>query len=161
MLDVQALSLVENIFSLCQKKNLKIRTIESCTGGALAHHFTYFPGSSKFFDHSIVSYSNDSKIELVSVDPRVIKDYGPASFETLLQMVRGGKPRTISIATTGVLGPDTDDHQVPIGLVYIAVALEGICYSKRFHFTGERHEIQMQAVKEAMNMIVFSDYFMI
>ena len=61
----------------------------------------------------------------------------------------------MAAAVTGLAGPQGDGSQVPVGTVWVAIACRevrqsarqkgGIVVAKKFHFTGLRNEIRLQA----------------
>ena len=58
---------LSKIKKLCDEHNLKISLAESCTGGLLSSLITELPGCSSFFETSLVTYSNKSKIDFLGV----------------------------------------------------------------------------------------------
>jgi len=111
----------------------KIATVESCTGGLIADKITNIPGCSKYFLGGVVSYDNEIKINVVRVPKKIIIDYGAVSKETAYHMAIGTKnlfKADITVATTGIAGPDGGTEEKPVGLVYIAVASENITTEK-------------------------------
>lgn len=71
-----------------RKKNLTLSTAESCTGGFISHKITTVPGSSQYFEGSIISYDSLIKEELLDVDRDLIETYGVVSGEVVEQMAR-------------------------------------------------------------------------
>lgn len=133
-------------------KNLKITTAESCTGGLLSALFTEIPGSSKVFERGFVTYSNQSKIDLLGVKQSTLQKYGAVSFETAEEMAAGALKNSqadIAISITGVAGPEEKS-----GLVYIAVATHDKWIVKRkFQFSGDRSEIRKSSVIAALQLL--------
>ena len=107
------------------KKNLTVATAESCTGGSIAARFTAIPGASAYFLCGVVAYSNESKSNLLGVDPETIACRGAVSEEVARQMAEGAR-RTAgadyAVATTGIAGPAGGTEQKPVGTVWMAVA---------------------------------------
>ena len=56
------------------KKKLTISTAESCTGGLLSSVITSINGSSKVFDLGLITYSNQSKINILKIPKKIIKN---------------------------------------------------------------------------------------
>lgn len=154
--DKEILQLVTDIFAKCREHKFKIRTAESCTGGMLAAYFTYLPGSSKFFERGVVVYSNEAKEDLLDVPAEVLKEYGPVSRETAAHMVEHiGGSNIIAVATTGILGPDSDDTNKPVGLVYVAVKVgNSPANIHKFNFSATRDQIRIQVVNAAFHHIL-------
>ena len=106
-------------------KNKKtISTAESCTGGAIASLITSVPGSSAYFEGSVVSYSNKIKKSLLGVKESTLDQFGAVSEETVKEMLTGllQKMNTdYGIAVSGIMGPDGGTPDKPVGTVWIAV----------------------------------------
>jgi len=106
-------------------KNKKtISTAESCTGGAIASLITSVPGSSSYFEGSIVSYSYGIKESLLNVKKETLEKYGAVSEETVKEMLSGllDKMKTdYGIAVSGIMGPTGGTDEKPVGTVFIAV----------------------------------------
>ena len=75
------------ILKLLKKKRLKISVAESCTGGMLSSLLTSLSGSSKIFILGLVTYSNQSKNNILKVPNKIIKKYGAVSYQCCLSMV--------------------------------------------------------------------------
>ena len=106
------------------KKKLKISFAESCTGGMLSSVITSVSKSSKVFNMSLVTYSNNAKIKILKVPKKVINKYGAVSKECCLSMVKNLSKiskANISVSITGIAGPDGGTKLKPVGLVYIGI----------------------------------------
>ncbi|MFD2569317.1 competence/damage-inducible protein A [Spirosoma soli] len=113
--------------NLLKEKNLTLATAESCTGGYVASRITSVPGSSAYFQGSIVSYSNDIKIKQLGVRPETLEQFGAVSEETIRQMAEGVRKvlnTDVGIATSGIAGPDGGTPDKPVGTVWIACATD-------------------------------------
>ena len=115
----------EVVHKILTERSLTLATAESCTGGSIATRFTAMPGASAYFLCGVVSYSNESKAELLGVDPADIARYGAVSEQVARQMAEGVR-RTAGadygVATTGIAGPSGGSAEKPVGTVWIAVA---------------------------------------
>ena len=101
-------------------------TAESCTGGMIASALTAAAGSSDVFDRGFVTYSNQSKHELLGVDLALIAAYGAVSEETAIAMAEGALARSaaqVAMAVTGIAGPGGASPAKPVGRVHIACAI--------------------------------------
>ena len=78
----------KKLIKLLTKKKLKISFAESCTGGLLSSSITSINGSSKIFTLGLITYSNQSKINILKVPKKIIMKYGAVSYETCLSMVK-------------------------------------------------------------------------
>ena len=136
----------------------KCVTAESCTGGGLAYWITAVPGSSDWFDRGFITYSNLSKQELVGVSADTLDRYGAVSAETAREMAEGALQRSqaqVSVAITGIAGPDGGSKDKPVGTVWIAVA--GIdSETKAIHsvFSGDRQQIRLQSMAVALQALM-------
>jgi nicotinamide-nucleotide amidase len=113
------------IGAILVKNSATIGTAESCTGGFLAHRLTNIPGSSAYFEGSVVSYSNSVKVNVLGVSQDTIMKHGAVSEETAREMAEGARKllnTTYALSTTGIAGPDGGTAEKPVGTVWIACA---------------------------------------
>lgn len=139
-----------------KNKGLKLTTAESCTGGMIAALLTEIAGASDVFECGFVTYSNQSKINLLGVDAALIEEYGAVSEEVAKAMAQGAIKKTgadIAVAVTGIAGPGGGTVQKPVGLVYIAVATKSKTTCEENIFTGDRHNIRLSSVTYALKML--------
>ena len=109
---------------------LTIAAAESCTGGMFGAALTDIPGISAVFDRSLVTYSNQAKIDELGVKPETLEKYGAVSEQTALEMAEGVRKKAgtdIGISVTGIAGPDGDTEDKHVGLVYIGLSLGEKC----------------------------------
>ncbi len=147
---------MQQLLALAEAKNIKISCAESCTGGVLSALFTEISGSSKVFDRGFITYSNQSKQEMLGVKPETLQQFGAVSAETAQEMAQGAIKKStaqISIAITGIAGPEGGSEQKPVGLVYICCSGRSL-FCRKFNFFGNRTEVRMSAVREALKMLV-------
>ena len=151
-------ALLKTIFQRCLQKNLVITTIESCTGGLISSEITNIPGSSKVFEKGLITYSNESKVRLLGISKKIIKEYGAVSREVISQMainpVKNNKQKNqITIATSGVAGPDQSE-QKPVGLVWLASYRDDNLMIKKINLGNlDRITIRQRTVFEALNLL--------
>ncbi len=108
---------------LLQKK-LTISVAESCTGGELSRLLTSVSGSSNYFLGGITAYDYQKKIEILGVKRETIKTKTVVCEEVAQEMSAGGQRlfRTdICLSTTGIAGPNSDEFNNEIGLVYYSI----------------------------------------
>jgi PncC family amidohydrolase len=149
-------ALEEQIGSLLRKHEKTISMAESCTGGFTSHRITNVPGSSNYYNCSIIAYSNQSKITILHVSPETLKKFGAASRQTAIEMARGIKQVSgsdLGLAVTGIAGPGGGTPEKPVGLVYICLASDEDIVCEEFRFKGKREEIKFQASEAALEMI--------
>lgn len=134
-------SLEALIGRLLEGKRMKLSTAESCTGGYIAHKITSIPGSSAYFEGSILSYSNDIKTSQLGVKKETLLKFGAVSGETAREMVEGVKKvlnTDFAIATTGIAGPGGGTPEKPVGTVWIAVSGPHETVAKKYLFGDDR-----------------------
>ena len=108
-------------------RDWQMASAESCTGGLVGHVITQVPRSSDHFLGGIVSYANAAKEELLDVPSDLLERVGAVSAEVAEAMTTGALTRfpaaNMSIAVTGVAGPDGGSAEKPVGLTYVAAAV--------------------------------------
>ena len=148
----------EKLLESYRKKELRLATAESCTGGLIAALLTGIAGSSDVFDRGFVTYSNESKTELLGVDKNLIARFGAVSKEVAEDMARGAlhySAAHIAVAVTGIAGPSGGTKAKPVGLVYIAVAsrhYEDVIVRENL-FKGDRAKVRKKSVDTALSML--------
>jgi len=124
-------------------------TAESCTGGLMAARCTDLAGSSRWFERGFVTYSNAAKTELLGVNPDLIAAEGAVSEAVARAMALGAVYRTpakVSIAVTGIAGPDGGSADKPVGTVWFAWCIDGQVSAQIQHLDGDRSSIRATAV---------------
>lgn len=136
------------------KKGKMVAVAESCTGGWIAKVLTDVAGSSRWFDRGFVTYSNDSKRELLDVDGEILNLHGAVSEPVVRAMVRGvltHSPADLSVAVSGIAGPDGGTDEKPVGTVWLAWAeRHGDVVVQCSRFEGDREQVRMQSVIAAL-----------
>jgi len=150
----------KKIVNLLKRKKLKISFAESCTGGLLSSAITSVSGSSKVFNLGLVTYSNQSKINLLKVPKNIIKKYGTVSEQVCLAMVKNISKidkTSISVSITGIAGPSGSTKKKPVGLVYIGVMKSKKIKINKYLFKNRgRTFIQRSAVNKCIGLILGS-----
>lgn len=129
---------------------------ESFTGGLLSNLLTDIPGSSAYFMKGLITYSNQSKIDLLSVSPKTLEEKGAVSADTALEMVRGAQTHShcdCAIATTGIAGPGGGSEEKPVGLCYVAARFKEKEMVKEFHFGNDRLVNKKRGAVAGMEML--------
>ena len=146
------------VVKILRKKKLKISFAESCTGGLLSSAITSISGSSKVFTIGLVTYSNQSKINLLKVPKNIIRKHGAVSYEACLTMVKNLSKITktnISVSITGIAGPKGGTKKKPVGLVFIGIKKDNKTLVKKHLFKNKkRTSFQRAAVIKALNLIL-------
>jgi nicotinamide-nucleotide amidase len=149
-------NLEQVVGELLAARALQIGIAESCTGGLITSRLTDVPGSSRYVERSIVSYSNAAKIELLGVPEELIRDHGAVSEAVAVAMAKGIWLRAgvdIGVGVTGIAGPDGGTLEKPVGTVAIAAITAAGMRSRVFRFTGEREQVKFQASQSAIDMV--------
>ena len=148
--------IVEQVKAIAISKNITISTAESCTGGKLAESLTSIPGSSNFFDSSIIVYSNSSKVKLLGISQEIINNYGAVSENVVQEMTIGLLEKTgsdIGIAISGIMGPDADDTEKDIGTVWLSIRSKRKHLTKMLKLEGDRDSNRQLSVLNALNYL--------
>ncbi len=122
------LALPEVLAAELRAAGLKVATAESCTGGMIAAALTGVPGSSAYFTGGAIVYSNEEKVRQLGVDPATIAEHGAVSEAAVAEMATCARARfgvDLTVAVSGIAGPDGGSPDKPVGTVWIAVARAG------------------------------------
>lgn len=137
---------------LLRRYGLTLATMESCTGGLLAHTITNVPGSSDYFRGGLVAYATETKVSW-GVDPEVIDEHGAVSVECAQAMARAareGLSASIGIGITGVAGPGPQEEKPP-GTVHVGLDAEfGVPQTVSYQFAQGREAVKRRAVTTAL-----------
>ncbi len=143
-------SLESIIGKLLHDAHKTISTAESCSGGYLAHLITTVPGSSEYYMGSTITYSYQSKTDLLNVPMEILTQFGAVSEKVVIMMAKGALScfkTDYSIATTGIAGPSGGTSDKPVGTVWVGVGTPSGVVTKKFQFGGDRERnIQMTAM---------------
>jgi nicotinamide-nucleotide amidase len=137
-----------------------VAVAESCTGGLIGSLLTDVPGSSDYFDRSLVTYSYDAKLTALAVPREELDEHGAVSEPVARSMARGVRDvsdATWGVATTGIAGPSGGTAEKPVGTVFIGLAYSGEWGSgeswatvERYEFDGDRREVKEQIARQAL-----------
>lgn len=144
------------VASLLIEQNLSISVAESCSGGLLAGRLINYPGISKVFKEGFITYSNESKINTLGVDSKILSKYGAVSEEVAKQMAKGAADRAksdVALSITGIAGPDGGTDEKPVGLVYIGLYLLGEVKVMKMDSWGSRDNVRRRSVSQALDML--------
>ncbi len=135
----------------------RIATAESCTAGLVAARLTDLPGSSDYVAGGVVAYSNEAKIQLLSVDPALIEAHGAVSEPVAEAMAAGALQRfgaDTAVAITGIAGPGGGTPEKPVGTVCFTVALaDGRKDTRTLRLPGNRSDIRERSTTVAMHLL--------
>lgn len=128
--------------------------VESCTGGMLSEVCTSVAGSSDWFECGYVTYSNESKQNMLDIPAFVIDGAGAVSEAVAVAMAEGAMKKTavhVTVSITGVAGPGGGTLEKPVGTVWFGWAVDGrSTRTRRYRFRGDRNQIRAQAVEQAL-----------
>ena len=145
------------IIDTMREKKLTLGTVESATGGLIAHLITNVPGSSDVFQGSIVSYSNEIKMKLAGVKKETLAQYGAVSAQVAAEMAAGGRKALgvdICAADTGIAGPGGATPGKPVGLFYLGLSTKDGTDTQKQLFSGTRAENKQQAAQTALMWVL-------
>jgi nicotinamide-nucleotide amidase len=141
-----------------RRRELRLVTAESCTGGLIAAVITETPGSSHVLERGYVTYSNEAKESMLGVRHEIIDRHGAVSEQTARAMAEGalaGSPADVAVSVTGIAGPDGGTSEKPVGLVHFAAARRGgrtLHKEMRFGDLG-RTEVRRRSVITALALV--------
>ena len=158
MFSLEIDTLARLVIDDAREKNLRLVTAESCTGGLVAAAICSIPGASDVFERGFVCYTNRAKSEMLGVSGDLIADLGAVSEPISRMMAEGALENShahLSVAITGIAGPDGGTPLKPVGTVHLATARANQSVQHRmeiFEFET-RWEVQMAAVQMALEMM--------
>ncbi|MDP3654407.1 MAG: CinA family protein [Rhodoferax sp.] len=141
---------------LLLKKQWKLATAESCTGGLISAACTDLAGSSAWFERGFVTYSNDAKVELLGVEERLLRRAGAVCEGVARAMAVGALAHSraqVAVAVTGVAGPTGGSPAKPVGTVWFGFALPGQVLTEKCHFAGDRAAVRAATVRHAVRKL--------
>ena len=159
-MESEILHLSRRLGELLAAAGARVTTVESCTGGGVAHAITAVAGSSAWFEYGFVTYANGAKSKLVGVDPEVIRRYGAVSEPVVQQMASGALGAAgadLAVAVSGIAGPGGGTADKPVGTVWFAWArADGGVTTARRVFGGDRAAVRQQSVRLALEGLIDS-----
>jgi len=142
-----------------QQRQLKLVTVESCTGGMVAEAMTSVAGSSEWFEQGFIPYSNAAKQSMLGVKADSLENFGAVSEEVVKEMAAGAlwsSQADCSVAITGIAGPGGGSVEKPVGMVWFAFARgEGRAVETHCErFSGDRQAVRLQATQFALKQML-------
>jgi nicotinamide-nucleotide amidase len=137
-------------------KGMRIAAAESCTGGLITSRLTDVPGSSRYVDQSVITYSNEAKTDLLGVPAELLKAHGAVSEPVGLAMAEGMRTRAgvdVAVGVTGIAGPTGGTPEKPVGTVVVAAVTATDRRYRTFRFFGDRELVKFQASQAALDMV--------
>ncbi|RSK45003.1 competence/damage-inducible protein A [Hymenobacter rigui] len=142
--------------NLLAERGLTVGTAESCTGGLLAHRLTSVPGSSRYYQGSIIAYSNDIKMQELGVKAETLAAHGAVSEPAVAEMAEGLRRRLgvdVALATSGIAGPDGGTDAKPVGTICIAYADARHTVTRQISFNRGRQLNLEYTTTAALNLL--------
>ncbi|HET9680015.1 MAG TPA: CinA family protein [Gammaproteobacteria bacterium] len=149
--------LAQQVVNALTKQGLQLITAESCTAGWVAKAITDVAGASRCFERGFITYSNAAKEEMLAVRPATLSRHGAVSEAVVREMAAGALAAShadISVAVSGVAGPDGGTADKPVGLVWLAWQLNTDCRVLQANFSGGRDAIRRAAVTAALQGVL-------
>jgi nicotinamide-nucleotide amidase len=141
---------------LLKEKGNKLSTAESCTGGYIAHRITSVPGSSAYFEGSLITYSYEIKENILGVKKETLEKYGAVSEQVVLAMAEAARKQfktDYSIAASGIAGPSGGTNEKPVGTVWIAISTPHKTFAKKYQFGTDRERNIIRTCITALNLL--------
>jgi PncC family amidohydrolase len=155
--DEELLDLAERVGATCRSSGRTLATVESCTGGLVAHLITEVPGSSSYFLGGLVTYDDGLKTSLADVPTTVLDAHGAVSAQVAVAMAEGARRRLgvdLAVAVTGIAGPDGGTEAKPVGLAYVAVADAGGDDVRRHQWSADRAGNKRASAAAALSLVL-------
>lgn len=144
------------VLEAARRRRWHLATAESCTGGLLGARITAIPGSSDVYLGGIVAYDDAVKTRELGVPDAMLRTHGAVSEAVARAMAEGVAARfgaEIGIGITGVAGPGGGTPEKPVGLVWIAVTVDGATRAVGRTYVGDREEVRLRATQAALDMV--------
>jgi len=149
--------LTRELATVLSHRGWRICTAESCTGGLIAKTFTDLAGSSDWFDRGFVTYSNQSKVDMLGVDVRTLEQHGAVSQAVATQMALGAVRHSeaqLALSVTGIAGPGGGSQQKPVGTVWFGFACNDEIITQQRRFEGNRAAVRESSLLYSIETIL-------
>ena len=149
--------ILDKIFDFFLINNFSLSAVESVTGGKLSSTIIKKSGASNFFKGSLVTYSTESKKNILQINKDLLFNFSPDSKEISREMVKSGKKilnTDYCISTTGNAGPSTNDNYSKVGQIFISIATPKKLITEELYLTGPREEIIEIIVEKSLKLLL-------
>ena len=154
--------LAHRLGSALRAQHLMLATAESCTAGGVAYAITIVPGSSGWYDRGFITYSNEAKMQMLGVSAAYLRDFGAVSEPVARAMALGALSHgaQVSLAVTGIAGPDGGSSGKPVGTVCFAWAIRRDPSSAPWvktqteHIAGDRNAVRTRSIVVALETLI-------
>ncbi len=148
---------LENVVGrFLMERRMTIAVAESCTGGLIMDRLTDVPGSSAYFLHGEVVYSNESKIARLGIPEEILNRHGAVSREVAEALAAGVRMQSgtdIGVSTTGIAGPSGGTSEKPVGLLWIGFSDKQTTFALKFSFGNNRRRFKERASQAALELV--------
>ena len=156
----------EILKEILTNRKLSLSTAESCTGGELAKLLTSVSGSSKYFLGGVITYEAQKKVQILDVSEKTISEKTTVSEEVAQEMSFGCQQlfqTDISLSTTGVSGPNTDEFNNEIGTVFYSIRVKNFEKTNRLYLPHlERNDfanfVSQRVLQDLVEILVHEKY---
>ena len=157
----------EILKEILTNRKLTLSTAESCTGGELAKLLTSVSGSSKYFLGGVITYEAQKKVQILDVSEKTISEKTTVSEEVAQEMSFGCQQlfqTDISLSTTGVSGPNTDEFNNEIGTVFYSIRVKNFEKTNRLYLPHlERNDfanfVSQRVLQDLVEILVHEKYY--
>jgi PncC family amidohydrolase len=146
-------NLASEIGIMLRQKGLTLGFVESATGGLISKLITDVPNSSDYYKGSIVSYSNQVKVDLAGVRQETLDKFGAVSPQVAEEMAQGGRKALdvdICLSDTGIAGPGGATETKPVGLFYLGLSHKGGTFNRKLVLSGNRQQNRKAAAEAVL-----------
>jgi nicotinamide-nucleotide amidase len=157
------LRLAERLGAALRAQHLTLATAESCTAGGIGYAVTLVAGSSGWYDRGFITYSNESKMQVLGVSAGYLRDFGAVSEPVARAMAIGALTHStaqVAVSVTGIAGPDGGTADKPVGTVCFAWAIRRDAGSAPWvktathRFEGDRAAVRTSSIIVALQSLV-------
>jgi len=148
--------LPEVVLDMLIQRKMTLAVAESCTGGLISKLLTDIPGSSGVLERGVVTYSNESKTDLLGIPVGMLDQYGAVSEPVALEMAKSIRERSgadFGIGVTGIAGPSGGTEEKPVGTVWLSLATAEGVNAWRYRFRWDRHRVRMLSAWAALERL--------
>jgi len=150
-------SIAQQLGEMLCKKNAKLTTAESCTGGGISEAITAVSGSSQWFEFGFVTYANSAKQQLLGVSKKTLDQYGAVSEQVVEQMAQGAIQQSradYAIAVSGIAGPEGGTEDKPVGTVWVCCQTPTRSWTQQLMLSGDRQAVRSAAIKKSLQQLL-------
>ncbi|MBL4622787.1 MAG: nicotinamide-nucleotide amidohydrolase family protein, partial [Immundisolibacteraceae bacterium] len=157
LVDFEPRGIPELFSEFLLQQQLTFATAESCTGGWIGKLITDKAGCSNYYKGGVISYSNESKTDMLNVQPNALEIHGAVSEEVAKQMAVGARDRLgadIALSTTGIAGPDGGTDDKPVGTVWVGLATSEGVEARKLKLIPGRERIRICSAYEGLRWVM-------